>query len=82
MQPSESIDLSSIGDSLSVNLVTERERFKFGKLVLIGLSILYSLNIIAFIFHPDKSERLIDAATNMITSLSTIILMSYFNQKK
>jgi hypothetical protein len=49
--------------------------------VLIGLAILYTLNVIAFIVHPEKGEKLLDVATNMITSLATIILMSYFQKK-
>lgn len=82
MQASETIDLSRIENSLSVNLVTERDKFELGKTVLIGLSILYTINIIAFMLHPDKAEKLIDVATNMFTSLATIILMSYFQQRK
>jgi hypothetical protein len=80
-QSNEVIDLSKLESSLSVNSVSEREKFELGKFVLIGLAILYTLNVIAFIVHPEKGEKLLDVATNMITSLATIILMSYFQKK-
>lgn len=81
-QSHETIDIGKLENSLSVNVVTEREKFELGKFVLIGLSVLYTLNVVAFLVHPEQGEKLLDIATNMFTSLVTIILMSYFQQKK
>ena len=81
-QNHETIDISKLENSLSCSVVSEREKLELGKFVLIGLSVLYTLNIIAFLVRPEQGEKLLDIATNMFTSLATIILMSYFQQKK
>jgi len=64
-----------------VGQITEKEKFKAAKQILLGLAILYALTIIAYIFRPQAGDKLLNITTITFPPLATLILTAYFREK-
>lgn len=60
--------------------ITEKDKFKAAKQILLGLAFLYVLTLVAYLIKPE-GNKLVDICTITFPQLSTIILMSYFRDK-
>jgi hypothetical protein len=77
----ESIDSQDIETQLTIGKITERDKFVAAKQILLGLAVLYVLTIIAYLFRPVDSSKLLDICTTSFPPLATLILVSYFRDK-
>ena len=61
--------------------ITEKEKFKAAKQILLGLAILYSLTLLAFMIKPEEGTKLLDITHVTFPPLATLILAAYFREK-
>lgn len=77
----KSLDTNNLNFDLKFDKVSEREKFKAAKQILLGLAILYILTITAFLIDPKDGIKLLDITTITFPPLATLILASYFRDK-
>jgi hypothetical protein len=70
-----------IENSFSLGKITEKEKFRAAKQILLGLAILYVLTLIAYMIKPIEGNKLLDICTTTFPPLATIILVNYFRNK-
>lgn len=74
-------DTQKIESYTQIGQITEREKFKAAKQILLGLAILYILTITAFMIKPNEGKKLLDIITITFPPLATLILAAYFRDK-
>ncbi len=77
----KSFDSKNIESEVIIGQITEREKFKAAKQILLGLAILYVLTIMAFMWRPNEGNKLLDITTVTFPPLATLILAAYFRDK-
>lgn len=77
----KTIDSKNLEYDVTIDQVTEREKFKAAKQILLGLSILYIITIIAFMIRPQDGNKLLDIITITFPPIATLILAAYFRDK-
>ncbi len=58
--------------------ITEKEKFKAAKQILLGLAILYTLTLFIYLYNPKEASKLIDICTTTFPPLATMIIVFYF----
>jgi hypothetical protein len=61
--------------------ITEKEKFRAAKQILLGLAILYILTLVAYLIRPNEGSKLIDISHVTFPPLATLILAAYFREK-
>ncbi len=61
--------------------ITEKDKFRAAKQILLGLAILYVLTLVAYLIKPNEGNKLIDITTVTFPPLATLILAAYFRDK-
>lgn len=74
-------DVQNIEHEVKIGQITEREKFKAAKQILLGLAILYLFTLIAYLLRPDEGNKLLDITTVTFPPLATLILAAYFRDK-
>lgn len=74
-------DSSRIESDIKIGQVTEKEKFKAAKQILLGLAILYVLTLAAFIVKPNEGRQLLDITNVTFPPLATLILAAYFRNQ-
>lgn len=74
-------ETDQIENVLTIGKITEKDKFLAAKQVLLGLAILYVINILAFLIRPSDGLKLLDVATTTFPPLATLILASYFRDR-
>ena len=77
---SKSLDTNALNFDLKFDKVSDREKFKAAKQILLGLSVLYILTIAAFMIRPE-CNKLLDIITITFPPIATLILAAYFRDK-
>lgn len=77
----KSLDTSPLSFDVKIDKISEKEKFKAAKQILLGLAILYVITILAFIVSPKEGGKLLDVTTMTFPPLATLILASYFRDK-
>lgn len=72
---------SKLEQTFSLGNVTEKDKFKAAKQILLGLAILYVMTLIAYLIKPIEGNKLLDICTTTFPPLATIILVAYFRDK-
>lgn len=68
-------------NSFSLGLITERDKFHTAKQILLGVSILYVINILAFLIKPTEGTVLLEISRTVFPPIATLILAFYFRDK-
>lgn len=61
--------------------ITERDKFKAAKQILLGLAILYVLTVLAYLIRPAEGTKLLDICTTTFPPLATLIMACYFRDR-
>jgi len=64
-----------------IGKITERDKFRAAKQILLGLAVLYVVTIIVYIIRPQAGAKLLDITTITFPPLATLILTAYFREK-
>jgi hypothetical protein len=78
----KSLDSKNLEFEVKIDKITEREKFKAAKQILLGLAILYLITISAFLIRPNEGNRLLNIITITFPPLATLILAAYFRDKQ
>lgn len=74
-------DVQKLEHEVKIGQITEREKFKAAKQILLGLAVLYLFTLIAYLVRPDEGNKLLDITTVTFPPLATLILAAYFRDK-
>lgn len=74
-------DAGQLESDLKIGQITEREKFRAAKQILLGLAVLYVLTLVAYMIRPLPGEKLLDITTVTFPPLATLILAAYFRDK-
>jgi len=78
---SKHFDSQKIDSYTQIGQITEKEKFKAAKQILLGLAILYVLTITVYMWEPNEGRKLLDIITITFPPLATLILAAYFRDK-
>lgn len=73
-------DIPNLENSI-IGHITEKDKFLAAKQILLGIAILYTLTLLAYLFRPIEGSKLLDICTTTFPPLATLILVSYFRDK-
>ena len=79
---SKQFDADTIKSNVSIDQISEREKFKAAKQILFGLAMLYVFTIAAYMIKPQDGAKLLDIITITFPPIATLILAAYFRDKK
>lgn len=74
-------DIQNIEQTINIGNITEKDKFRAAKQILLGLALLYLFTILAYLFRPEGGDKLIDICTSIFPPLATLIIVSYFKDK-
>lgn len=66
---------------LVVGHITEKDKFRAAKQILLGIAILYVLTVVAYLIRPAEGVKLLDVCTTVFPPLATLILVFYFRER-
>lgn len=69
-------------DFKKLGIITEYDRLRAGKQILLGLAILYVMTLIAYIWTPQRGTDLIEITKMVFPPLATLIIAFYFRDSK
>lgn len=75
------LDMQQIEDSSDIGIITDKDKFRAAKQILLGLAILYVITLLAYLFRPIEGIKLLDICTTIFPPIATLILVSYFKEK-
>jgi len=68
-------------NDIDIGRITEKEKFRAAKQILLGLAILYVCTLFAYLVRPNEGSKLIDITTVTFPPLATLILSAYFRDR-
>ena len=68
-------------ESPIIGNITEKDKFRAAKQILLGLAILYVLTVVAYLIRPAEGTKLLDICITTFPPLATLILVSYFRDR-
>ena len=74
-------DTNQLEQSISIGRITEKDKFLAAKQILLGIAVLYTLTLLAYLIRPVEGSKLIDICTTTFPPLATLILVAYFREK-
>lgn len=77
----KSLEAKDIESKVIIGQITEREKFKAAKQILLGLAFLYIFTIVTYVIRPNEGGKLLDIITITFPPLATLILAAYFRDK-
>lgn len=78
---SKQFDAELLEQNVSIDQISEREKFKAAKQILLGLAVLYVFTIVAYMIRPKDGNKLLDIITVTFPPIATLILAFYFKDK-
>lgn len=69
-------------DFKRLGIITEYDRLKAGKQILLGLAILYVMTLFAYVYVPQRGTDLIEITKMVFPPLATLIIAFYFRDSK
>jgi hypothetical protein len=66
---------------INIGTISEKEKFRAAKQILLGLAILYVCTLFAYLVRPNEGGKLIDITTVTFPPLATLILSAYFRDR-
>lgn len=69
-------------DFKKLGIITEYDRLRTGKQILLGLAVLYIMTLLAYIWAPQKGTDLIEITKMVFPPLATLIIAFYFRDSK
>jgi hypothetical protein len=76
------IDARGIETPNIIGHITEKDKFRAAKQILLGLAILYVLTVLAYLVRPVEGIKLLDVCTTVFPPLATLILVFYFRERQ
>ena len=77
----KNFELKEIESQFRIGQITEKEKFRAAKQILLGLAILYLFTLMAYLIRPVEGNKLLDITTVTFPPLATLILAAYFRDK-
>lgn len=74
-------DVNKLEDEIKIGQISERDKFRAAKQILLGLAILYLFTVVAYLLQPKEGAKLLDIVTETFPPLATLILAFYFRDK-
>jgi hypothetical protein len=68
-------------NDIEIGKITEKERFRAAKQILLGLAILYLCTLFAYLVRPNEGDKLMQIMTITFPPLATLILSAYFRDR-
>lgn len=69
-------------DFKKLGIITEYDRLRAGKQILLGLAVLYVMTLIAYVWAPQRGTDLIEITKMVFPPLATLIIAFYFRDSK
>lgn len=69
-------------DFKRLGIITEYDRLRAGKQILLGLAVLYVMTLLAYVYVPQKGTDLIEITKMVFPPLATLIIAFYFRDSK
>ncbi len=77
----KNFETNKLEHSFNFGKITDQDKFKAAKQILLGLAILYVMTLVAYLIKPNEGNKLLDICTTTFPPLATIILVAYFRDK-
>lgn len=71
----------AVENTFTMGAITEREKFRAAKQILLGLAILYVITLLISIMRPEMATQLLDMSKTMFPPIATLILVKYFQER-
>lgn len=78
----QTISAKDLESEIHVGQLTDRDKFKAAKQILIGLAVLYVFTVTAYMIRPQNGDKLLDIITITFPPIATLILAAYFRDKQ
>lgn len=77
----KTFDSNALESEGKIGQITEKEKFKAAKQILLGLAILYVITLSAYMIRPVAGNKLLDIMMVTFPPLATLILAAYFRDR-
>lgn len=75
------IESTSFETPIVAGRISEKDRFRAAKQILLGISILFTINIFAYLFNPKDGKELLEICKTIFPPLATLIIAFYFKDR-